>query len=79
MKVITCVFDINADAQSNAEKTMNTTITASETDTTTVPLNIPKGSNIIKVEVFVPDELYIDRMDNIVSESDKVKIIKPNP
>ena len=70
---------IIADAN-NTEVTTNTTITAREThSTSTVSLNVPEGSNIKKVRVLVPDELYTSGEDNVVSESEDVEVIKPNP
>ena len=65
-----------ADAQNDTEKT--TIISANETDTThTVSLNIPRGSIILNVTVFVPEEFLTDRLNHVVSNSDKVKV-KPN-
>ena len=73
------VIYIIADAN-NTEVTTNTTITAREThSTSTVSLNVPEGSNIKKVRVLVPDELYTSGEDNVVSESEDVEVIKPNP
>ena len=67
-----------ADAQNDTEKTTDTTISANKTNTIhTVSLNIPRGSIILNVTVFVPEEFLTDRLNHVVSNSDKVKV-KPN-